>query len=54
MAVSKHETMGLMRDLKAAKAKALVHPDADVYTTASAAIQAVIDALIAAGASAEG
>ena len=54
MAVSKQETMGLMRDLKAAKAKALVHPDSDVYTTAAAAIQTVIDDLITAGCSAEG
>lgn len=54
MAVTKHETMGLMRDLKAAYAKALLHPDADVYTTAAAAIIAVHAALIVAGASDEG
>jgi hypothetical protein len=54
MAVSKHETMGLMRDLKAARAKALVHPDSDVYTTAAAAIAVIIADLITAGASAEG
>lgn len=54
MAVTKEETMGLMRDLKLARAKALVHPDADVNTTAAAAILAVYDALIAAGASPEG
>ena len=50
----KQETMGLMKDLKRAYQKALVHPEADVSTTAAAAIAAVIAALVAAGASAEG
>lgn len=54
MAVTKQETMGLMKQLKKAKKIALVHPDADVKTTAAAAIQTVIDDLITAGASAEG
>ncbi len=54
MAVTKHETMGLMKVLKKAHQIALVHPDADVYTTAAAAIAVVIADLITAGASAEG
>ena len=54
MAVTKVYLMGLMKALKQAKQIALVHPDSDVYTTAAAAIQTVIDDLITAGASPEG
>ena len=50
----KQETMGLMKDLKKAYQKALLHPEADVSTTAAAAIASVIADLITAGASAEG
>jgi len=50
----KQETMGLMKDLKKAYQKALLHPEADVHTTAAAAIIAVHAALLVAGASAEG
>lgn len=54
MAVTKEETMGLVGDLREASRKAALHPDADVNTTAKAAIDAVITALLAAGCSEEG
>ena len=54
MAVTKQETMGLMRMLKKAYQLALLHPDADVNTTAAAAIATVISDLGTAGASSEG
>lgn len=49
MAVTKEEDGGLILVLKKAKKIALVHPDADVNTTAAAAIQTVIDDLKTAG-----
>jgi hypothetical protein len=49
MAVTKHEDMGLVRLLQKARRLALTHPDADVKTTAAAAIQVVIDDLTTAG-----
>jgi hypothetical protein len=54
MAITKHEAMGLMRDLKAAYAKALLHPDAEVNTTAAAAIIAVHAQLLVDGITPEG
>lgn len=49
MAVTKQEDGGLIKVLKKAKKIALIHIDADVNTTAAAAIQTVIDDLKTAG-----